>query len=29
MSEEKIFDTNDIMSCFKMSVDVNGIKRIE
>ena len=27
--EEKVFDTNDIMSCFKMSVDVNGIKRIE
>ena len=26
---EKTFDTNDIMSCFKMSVDVNGIKRIE
>lgn len=30
MSEkEKVFDTNDIISCFKMSVDVNGIKRIE
>ena len=27
--EEKTFDTNDIISCFKMSVDVNGIEKIE